>query len=475
MRRAVFAAHASRRVLAATVAAAMGLAGCGDLVKTRFQRPALELPAGWRGTYATTGQQVADGGAWWKRFGDPQLDALIERALRTNNDLAAAGIRLYSARLQAGLTNTNLTPNVSVSAGPSYSRNLTRGGATTRSTSINLQASYELDLWGRLARVRDAAAWEAEASEYDRRATALALINTVASLYWQIANLNATAATTKESIATAQRTLTLIHVQHEAGEVSEFEESQVRSELDSLLGNMTQIQQQLESSRNALAIVFNQPPSHREPELDALPIRPLPALPDVMPAQLLSRRPDLQAAQTRLKETLAQADAQRLAFYPTFSLTGSVVSGDLSIADILRNPIGTIAGSLALPFIQFNTADLTIRSSKATYDLAVVNFRKSLYQALADAETAIASCRESAIEVSARQRSLKAARTAETLAEVRYRAGSTSLTDWLSLQQSRQTTELQLQQAILNQYVNMLTLYVAIGGDPQGQDVAAES
>ncbi|MDN7749066.1 TolC family protein [Burkholderia gladioli] len=151
------------------------------------------------------------------------------------------------------------------------------------------------------------------------------------------------------------------------------------------------------------------------------------------------------------------------------------MSGDLSIADILRNPIGTIAGSLALPFIQFNTADLTIRSSKATYDLAVVNFRKSLYQALADAETASASCCESAIEVSARQRSLTAARTAETLAEVRYRAGSTSLTDWLSLQQSRQTTELQLQQAILNQYVNMLTLYVAIGGDPQGQDVAAES
>jgi outer membrane protein TolC len=303
----------------------------------------------------------------------------------------------------------------------------------------------------------------------------LTLVGQTATAYWQIAALKYLAATTQQSIDTAKRTLDLVHIQHVAGEASEFEESQALSTLKSLEGQMTQITAQLEAQRNALAIIFNQSPAHREPELDALPIRPMPAMPASVPADMLSHRPDLQAAEARLRETLAQADVQRLSFYPTFSLFGNLDSGGTSLANILQNPIGTLGATLSLPFIQWNTANLTIKVSKAAFDTAVVNFRQTFYQALADTRSAWAACMQSAIEVKARQESVAAARRAESLAEIRYRAGDTSLTDWLNLQQSRQQADVQLENAVYTQYINTLTLFLALGGDPSAQAIGTAS
>lgn len=173
-----------------------------------------------------------------------------------------------------------------------------------------------------------------------------------------------------------------MHIQHVAGEASDYEESQALSTLKTLEGEMTEITAQFESQRNMLAIIFDQAPDHREPELDGLPIRPMPAMPALVPADMPGRRPGRQAAQTRLRETLAQTDGQRLSFYPTFSLFGSIGSASTTtLADIVQNPIGTLGATLSLPFVQWNTANLTIKSSKATFDTAGINFRHTFYQA----------------------------------------------------------------------------------------------
>jgi len=160
------------------------------LTQSTYTRPALEVPEQWRNAPVTTGTEVALNESWWHSFNDPQLDALIEKALRTNNDLAAATLAVYRARLQSGLVDTNLTPDVSISASGSITQGLTYGGDSRRATSAATAINYELDLWGRLARERDAAAWQADATAYDRRATALALIGTTANLYWRIAHQN---------------------------------------------------------------------------------------------------------------------------------------------------------------------------------------------------------------------------------------------------------------------------------------------
>jgi NodT family efflux transporter outer membrane factor (OMF) lipoprotein len=458
-------------LLVATVCA---LGGCGSLTRTEYQRPALDIPEQWESArLPSSGAAIADNETWWHRFGDPQLDTLIDRALRTNNDLAAAAMRLYIARLQADLAATNLTPDIAVNARDSVARNLAHGGPSARAASASLSINYEVDLWGRLSRQRDAARFEAVATDYDRRAAALTIIGQTATAYWQIAALKRQAATTDENIETTRRILELVRTQHEAGAVSEFETAQAASAVAALEAQRAQIQAQLEQQRNALAIIFDQSPNHREPELATLPVREMPPLPAVLPADVLARRPDLQAAKMRLRETLAAADTQRLAFYPTFSLFGSVESGGSSVGQLLRDPIGTLGGALALPFLQWNTADLTIRSTRAQFDAAVIDFRSTFYKALADTRSAWSACVQSDQEVSALSRSVGSAKRAEALAEIRYRAGETTLTDWLSLQQTRQQEEMRLTDAALRQYLNTLTLYLALGGDAAAQRTPA--
>ncbi|MGS0897371.1 efflux transporter outer membrane subunit [Burkholderia stagnalis] len=465
-----------RAMLVGAVLLACGLTGCGALTKSNYRRPPLDVPTQWDSdALPLTGTAFAKADPWWRRFGDPKLDDLIDRALRTNNTLAVAAMKLYSARLQAGLTNTNLTPNLSVSGSGSSARNLTRGGSSVRSYTTSTSLNYELDFWGHLARQRDASNFEAVATEYDRRSAALVLVSQTATAYWQIGELKSIAATVREAIETATRTLRFVHVQHVAGEASDYEESQALSTLKTLEGELTEVNTLLETQRNTLAILFDQSPEHREPEPDSLPIRPMPGVPPVVPADLLGRRPDLQAAEARLRESLAQADVQRLSFYPTFSLFGSVTSGsttETTLSNILKDPIGTLGATLSLPFLQWNTASLTIKSSKAAYDTAVITFRQTFYQALADTRSAWAACVQSDREVEALSAAVTAARRAESLAEIRYRAGNTSLTDWLALQQTRQQADVQLEEAVYAQYINALTLYLALGGDPAAQDVA---
>ncbi|MRR33823.1 TolC family protein, partial [bacterium] len=182
------------------------LHGCGLLPRSEFSQPRVAVPEMWQHG-AVTGASVANGERWWQNFNDPVLDQYIDRALRTNNDLAAATIKVRRAQLQSRLTNTNLTPTVSVTAN---SGGTFANGNTTQTHRVTGTLSYELDLWGRLAGARDADRWEAEAIAVDRENSALSLIGTTASAYWQVAFLNQQITTGKASVAYAEKTLELV-------------------------------------------------------------------------------------------------------------------------------------------------------------------------------------------------------------------------------------------------------------------------
>jgi len=445
------------------------LDGCGGLTKSEYQQPTLDIPGQWRDQHAildtemTSGNTIAQHKQWWRSFNDQQLDALIERALRSNNDLAAAGIAVYRARLQADLADTNLTPTVTsqinARSSPNSNDEVTHGWSTSTS------AQYELDLWGRLARVRDAAAWEATATEYDRQAAALSLISTTATLYWRIAYLNELVASTEASIESARKTLELVQVRHTAGAVGESEASQARTHLASLQAVLPQHAQQREEARNALAILFDQSPAHRQMEAKTLTLMPMPALPAALPVDLLGRRPDLQAAESRLRESLSNADAKRLSYYPALSLSATVETGGTSLTDMLKNPISTLSSTLLLPFLQWHSADLTIKTSRAEFDAAALSFKQTFYKALAETQNAITARGQIAQTVAQRTTALHEARIAEGLAEVRYRAGKTSLQDWLDSQETRRQASDQLIKCVDQQYENQMALYLALGGD----------
>jgi NodT family efflux transporter outer membrane factor (OMF) lipoprotein len=450
-----------RFILVVIVSLALG--GCsGILPRSQYARPDVSVPLQWQAS-TVTGSFIATKEQWWRDFNDPTLSELIERALKTNNNLAAATIKVKRAQLSSKLTDTNLTPTVSANATSSLNRDL-NSRRDTKSSGITATASYELDLWGKLASSRDAGKWEAEATENDRQSTALALVGTVASNYWAIAYLNDRIASVEASIANAGRVLDLVEVKYQVGAISFLDKVQAQQTIASQKAQLTQFQQQRTEARNALAILFDQAPENKLPELQRLPSGSLPNVAAGLPASILAQRPDLQAAELRLKKYLASIDTTRASYYPSFTLTGSLGTSSTSLIEVIKNPYAALGAGLALPFIQWNTMKLNIEISKTDYEEAVVNFRQTLYSALSDVENTLSARTNYAEEVKQTEESLTLARKAEELAEIRYRSGATALQSLLDAQESRRDSERALAVVRLAQLKNSMTLYQALGG-----------
>ncbi|MCG1041951.1 efflux transporter outer membrane subunit [Mycetohabitans sp. B8] len=464
------------RLLALACAAAL-LAGCTNA--RRQPLPAVGLPAHWTaydasGATAQTHPCAAFSPAepcaaasipadWWRSFGDPVLDRLIADALAVNNDLAAAAIRVYRAQLRANLVATNLTPTVTLGGNGRVSRTLD-SHQTLRASSVSGSLNYELDLWGKLDAQRDAARWEADATQADREAARLSLIGTTAALYWQIGYLNQQIALGDANIAYARRTLALVRARHAAGAVSGLDVAQAEQSLSTQRAMQTQWIQQRTEDRHALAILFDRPPQARAAEPAALPDRPLPAVPAGLPADLLARRPDLRAAEFRLRGLLANVDITRTHFYPSLTLTSSVGTSSMSLERALSNPIATLGLGLALPFIQRNTMQLQIKVSQTQYEEAVVNFRQQLYTALGEVENALSARVQLEQESEQRTLSLAQAQRAEALARARFVAGATGVQPWLDQQQRLRDAQSADALNRLHRLNNRMTLYKALGG-----------
>jgi len=290
------------------------------------------------------------------------------------------------------------------------------------------------------------------------------LIGTTATDYWQIAYLNGLIDTAQESIAYGEKILELVEVKYEAGAVSSLDLVQARQTIASQRAELTQLLRQRTEARNALAILFDQAPENSVPEQQWLPDGELPTVSAGLPASLLAQRPDLKAAEQRLRKLLANIDNTRASYYPTITLTGTLGTSSISLLNFLQNPYAALGASLTLPFIQWNTMKLNVEISKTEYEEAVVSFRQTLYSALSDVENALAGRTRYAEENRLLEESLTLARKAEELAEVRYRAGSTALQAWLDTQESRRSAEKSLAANRLNRLMNCMALYQAIGG-----------
>ncbi|RQR40676.1 efflux transporter outer membrane subunit [Burkholderia sp. Bp9142] len=443
----------------ACACAAALLAGCTGARHAPL--PVAAMPANWAAP-VSAGSPAATRD-WWRSFGDPQLDALIDDALRANNDLAIAAIRVYRAQLQAGLADTNLTPAVSLGANGAVSRTLDTH-RMSRSSGVTGSLSYEIDLWGRLAALRDAARWEADATAADLEAARLSLIGTTASLYWRIGYLNRLIALGDANIAYAVRTLAIVRSRHAAGAVSGLDLAQAEQSVAAQRAAQTQLIQQRTENRHALAILFDRPPQQLAAEPSALPDAAPPEVAAGLPASLLGRRPDLRAAEFRLRESLAQVDATRTSFYPAFTLTGNAGTSSTSLERVLTNPVGTLGLGLALPFIQWNTMQLQIKVSKTQYEEAVVGFRQRLYSALAEVENALSARVQLEREAEQRALSLTQAQRAERLAAAQFAAGATAVQPWLDQQQRLRDAQSADELTRLNRLNNQMTLYRALGG-----------
>ncbi|RZJ62477.1 MAG: efflux transporter outer membrane subunit [Acidovorax sp.] len=459
------------------LALALLLAGCAG-TRTAYQAPAATVPAVWQQqpAPASVAAQLPD--QWWRQFDDPALSQVVESALARNNDLAAAALRVRQAQLQAGITAAGLGPIVAGRLSSGASRRLEGGdNSTVRSSGASLSVSYEVDLWGRVASTRDAAEWAARATAEDREAAAQALAGTSAGLYWQLAYLNQRVASGGDSLAYAQRTQELVRAQYDAGSVSALELREAEQTVASQRAALAQLEQQRVETRNAIAVLMNAAPGAATlagvlpAEPQRLPEAALPAVAAGAPAELLARRPDLRAAEARLRNVLASGDATRASYYPALSLTGDLGTSSTSLLRLLSNPVATLGAGLSLPFLRAQEMRLSGQLAAAQYEEAVTNFRQTLYTALADVENALSARTQLLRQGEQLALQLTAAREAERLYEVRYRAGATGLRTWLDAQQRRRTAELAVQENQLAQLNALAALYRVLGGAvvPEGR------
>ncbi|MGB3873767.1 MAG: efflux transporter outer membrane subunit [Stenotrophomonas sp.] len=402
--------------------------------------------------------------AWWQGFADPRLDQLIARALDGNTDLASAGLKLERARVQAGLAGTELWPQASGSVNANGSRSIDSGDDWSRNHSAGASLGWELDLWGKLRGQRDIARWEAQATAQDLQSTMFSLIGQSCELYWQLAYLNQAIASGQANLERLERTAALVQSQFDAGAVSRLEARQARQNIESQRAAQAQLEQQRVETRNALTVLLDGQPWPLADEPQNLDIAHSPAIAEGLPAELLARRPDLRAAELRLRQSLTGIKVTATSYYPSLSLTGSVGSSSPSLGDVLRNPVATLGAGLSLPFLKFRQMQLNIDSADLSYQIAANDFRKTLHTALSEVDNTLSARERLAEQAAAAQASHDEAVEIARLYEVRYRAGATDLRTWLEAQQTRRNAELSLAQARRSQLVNDVTLYKALGG-----------
>ncbi|MFV8984561.1 RND efflux system, outer membrane lipoprotein CmeC ' [Serratia fonticola] len=439
------------------------LSGCGSLTKSDYQRPMLSVPAEWRVQDTGSGYlQHTD--HWWDNFADPQLSMLIGRALTSNNDLAIAGIQLQQARLAAGLTDTNLTPDVSVKGNANNSKNLRNNTTPTESYSTTLSLSYELDLWGKLARAREQAQWQAEATEQDRQNTALTLIGNTAQYYWQIANLNQKIKQQQAGLEISQQTLALVQSRYASGAAGQLDLLQAKQSLLNRENTYRTLQQQREENRNALAILFNRSPTDRQAERSSLDINQDVPIAKVLPVEVIARRPDVKAAEGRLRAALAGSDVERLSFYPSLSLAASLGSASSIFSQWFSNPVRTLGANAALPFVQWNTVQLTIEKSNLDVKQAAIVFRSKVYSALSDVDNAMSQRLSYQQQKINQQQNLQLSQQRLVLARSQYQAGAVSFQSLLDAEDDLLTIETNLSDLQYNYLNATMKLWLALGG-----------
>lgn len=441
------------------LALCVALGGCSQ--HSSYQRPELAIAPQWQQAYDT--QQVAQSGAWWQGFHDPQLDRLVEAVLAANPDMHVAALKLKNAQLGAEQADTNLTPSVTGSLDASANKNL-KTGSSSSTLGPALGLSYEVDLWGKLASVRDQASWEAAASEQDLASTRLMLIGKTLEQYWQLGYLGSAIALGEQQLANLVRTERLTEAKYRAGAITRLDLAQTRQQVAGKRAELASLKTQQEQASNALRLLLGRSSGPLAYAPTRLALQPIPELAVGIPADLLARRPDVRAAELRLRKTLAKGDEIRASFYPSLTLTGNASTASDRLAQVLQNPVGTLGASLALPFLEYNRTRLAIDSSALDYQIAETEFRKQLYAALVEVEDNLAARHHGQQRLAYLQEQLGYANESERLARARFETGATGVQAWLDEQNRLWEAEQSLLAQQKEQLNVMTRIYQAIGG-----------
>lgn len=447
----------------ALLLAAARLAGCA-IAPQPPPASTLQAPIAWR-TPAATAADVDP--HWWRRFGDPVLDGLVERAIAHNADLRIAAARVAEYRARVDIADAAHWPAFGASAGLARNRARTAAGGFADSTvyQLGVQASYEVDLWGRIARLGDAAAADLQGQQAARDAAALSVAATVGSGYFNLRGLDAQLALAQATLRSRDESLLLARRLFDVGYNSRLEWVQADAEQHNAAATVSALQRTIAQQENALQLLLGDNPGAvpRGTALDGLVPPPTAAM---LPSTLLRRRPDIAQAEFKVASADASLAAARDQLLPSLQLSASATLQGLSLHQLLDTPytLWSVGGSVLAPLLQGRRLQAGTEVAAALRDQAVIAYEQTVRTAFGEVDnglSAIASLQQQAGEAGARA---SAAAAALRIARNRYRNGYATYLEELDAQRSSYAADqvvIQLRAALLAAHVD---LYRALGG-----------
>lgn len=453
--------HFSLMALAATAA----LSGCSLI--PQYERPAAPVPA----VYSQAGAQGENTAiAWRDYFTDPRLQQLIALALDNNRDLRVAALNLEQARAQFQVQRSALLPNLGGVASANRGNSQVTGELGTTYTVGLAVSAWELDFFGRIHSLKEAALAQYLATDEGRKAYELTLVSSVAQGWLALIADEELLDISRRTLLTREESIKLAKLRFDAGFASELDYRQAESLTEAARATFAQQQRQRALNEHALALLLGAqiPPevlsSIQGAKLSQ--VTPMTDIPAGMPSDLLIRRPDIRAAEQQLIAANANIGAARAAFFPSISLTAQYGSVSNDLSNLFKS--GTwgfnIGPSLNLPIFTGGRLTANLQSARAEREIAVAQYEKAIQTSFKEVSDALASRTTLAEQARAQTAQAEAERKRFYLSDLRYRNGVASYLDLLDAQRSLFALEQADVQVRLSQLMNQINLYKALGG-----------
>jgi multidrug efflux system outer membrane protein len=435
-----------------------------------YERPAVAVPDDFRFQDATASAE-ADTRVWWDAFGDPNLNALVGEALVSNRDLRIASARVDEAAAIVSGTRAQGLPQVGYAVQGSRQRTSDPGSApfvgdVSSSLGGAVVASWEIDLWGRIARETEAARANLLATDEARRGVVLSLISSVIVGYLNLLDLDERLRISEETVAGRKQYVELFEIRLRGGVISDFEMAQIRAEYETTLATLPELHRQIALQEDALSVLLGRNPGaiERPVTLDTIA---MPEVPSGLPSELLTRRPDVLQAEQVLVASNAAIGAVRAAYFPRISLTSLLGLASTALGGLFSGSARTwsFAGEIAGPIYTGGGLEAATAQAVARREQALAAYERTIQNAFRDTDDSLISMQMASEAEAIQRRRVISLETAVRLARERYENGYSDTLDMLDTERSLLNAQLSLTGARADRYRALVGLYRALGGD----------
>jgi outer membrane protein, multidrug efflux system len=444
------------------------LGGCGQIPMqppaSTYRRPEVSVPTQWQ-SGTVDPQDNVELSRWWTQFKSSELEQLITTAIDSNYNLKAAVSRITQARALVKIAGVPLLPALALSSEVSRGKSAGDSGPSSK-LSLELGASFELDLWGKNRQAHEAALSRVQSSVYAQQLVKVTLQSEVAIAYFQILSASDRLALARSTLNNAQTLLQLLQIQFQAGAISGLEVERQQGLIVGVRASIPPLELERQSALDALAILLGRAPQGFSGPQGSLASVQLPSIAAGLPSALLERRSDIRQMEANLISAHADIRAARAAFFPSIQLTAAGGIASKELASVLRgaNLIYNIAVGLTAPI--FNRGRLVgeLDLAQARQDELLHNYQQAILVALREVQGGLASMQRLAEQSAHQQQVIRHAQAALQMVELRYRNGASDFTTVLDAQRVLLAAQAAQEQLTLSRYIAAIGLYRALGG-----------